>query len=85
MCYNCGCFNPNDNMGSDDNITNSTFDKLTKKWNKDSKATARNLLEGNKVDENPDLKEIFEKAANTWGQSVGEAKSNALKLLKTSK
>lgn len=25
MCYNCGCGNPNDDMGSPDNITNQTF------------------------------------------------------------
>lgn len=27
MCYNCGCGNPNDDMGNKDNITNVTFDK----------------------------------------------------------
>lgn len=27
MCYNCGCGNPNDDMGNPDNITNATFDK----------------------------------------------------------
>lgn len=85
MCYNCGCFNPNDNMGSDDNITNSTFDKLSKKWNKDSKAEVKKLLENNKVDDNPDAKEMFEKASRAWGQPIEEAKTNTLKLLKTSK
>lgn len=27
MCYNCGCGNPNDDMGNPDNITTSTFVK----------------------------------------------------------
>lgn len=27
MCYNCGCGNPNDDMGNPANITNSTFQK----------------------------------------------------------
>lgn len=27
MCYNCGCGNPNDDMGNPDNITNTTFAK----------------------------------------------------------
>lgn len=30
MCYNCGCGNPNDDMGHPDNITNTTFDKAAK-------------------------------------------------------
>ena len=48
VCYNCGCQNPDDDMGSDKNITNKTFDE----------------------------------AAKAWGQSVEEAKKNALELLK---
>lgn len=27
MCYNCGCGNPNDDMGNPDNLTTSTFIK----------------------------------------------------------
>ena len=27
MCYNCGCGNPNDDMGNADNVTNATFAK----------------------------------------------------------
>lgn len=27
MCYNCGCGNPNDDMGNADNITTTTFAK----------------------------------------------------------
>ncbi len=30
MCYNCGCGNPNDDMGNPDNITNVTFAKAAK-------------------------------------------------------
>jgi hypothetical protein len=30
MCYNCGCGNPNDDMGDPNNITNATFDKAAK-------------------------------------------------------
>lgn len=30
MCYNCGCGNPNDDMGNPDNITNLTFVKAAK-------------------------------------------------------
>ena len=30
MCYNCGCGNPNDDMGNPDNITNETFAKAAK-------------------------------------------------------
>ncbi len=30
MCYNCGCNNPNDDMGNPDNITNITFEKAAK-------------------------------------------------------
>ena len=26
MCYNCGCGNPNDDMGNPANITNKTFE-----------------------------------------------------------
>lgn len=27
MCYNCGCGNPNDDMGHPENITDATFAK----------------------------------------------------------
>lgn len=30
MCYNCGCGNPNDDMGNPDNITTETFVKAAK-------------------------------------------------------
>lgn len=41
MCYNCGCGNPNDDMGHQDNITTSTFDKA-------AKAEKQSLLEAMK-------------------------------------
>ena len=33
MCYNCGCGNPNDDMGNPDNITYTTFQKAAKAEN----------------------------------------------------
>lgn len=36
MCYNCGCGNPNDDMGHPENITNETFVKAAKAENQDS-------------------------------------------------
>ena len=30
MCYNCGCGNPNDDMGNPKNITNKTFEEAAK-------------------------------------------------------
>lgn len=88
MCYNCGCFNPNDDMGSADNIINSTFEHLSKEWGKnvsETKNLVKNLLENGEADKDPHLKEMFEKAARAWGQPVEEAKANTLKLLKTAK
>lgn len=85
MCYNCGCFNPNDNMGSDDNITNSTFEDLAKKKRKSAdelKDSVQSSLEKNVPTE---IEDSFTKAANAWGQPIEEAKFNTLKLLKTSK
>lgn len=35
-----------------------------------------------KLEEDSFVKEMFEKAAKSWGQSVGEAKKNTLQLLK---
>lgn len=40
MCYNCGCGNPNDDMGNPDNITNATFAKAAKA-EKQSEAEAK--------------------------------------------
>ncbi len=30
MCYNCGCMDPKDAMGHDDNITDETFEKAAR-------------------------------------------------------
>jgi hypothetical protein len=44
MCYNCGCGNPNDDMGNKDNITNATFDKAAKAENQDLKPAKEETL-----------------------------------------
>lgn len=79
MCYNCGCQNPQDDMGHPDNITEQTLAGL-----KISTPELLKLLESNdkKLEENPHIKEVFEKAASAWGQSVEEAKKNTYDLLK---
>ena len=84
MCYNCGCFNPQDKMGHDDNITDDTFGKLAKKWGKsveDTKKEVLSAIEDGKVNDNPDIKEMFEKASKAWGQTTEEAQQNAKDLL----
>ena len=84
MCYNCGCFNPQDKMGHDDNITDDTFGKLAKKWGKsveDTKSEVLKSINDGKVSNNPDMKEMFEKASKAWGQTVGEAQQNTKDLL----
>ncbi len=44
MCYNCGCDNPDDNMGNADNITNSTFEKAAKAWGQTKEDAMKNTL-----------------------------------------
>ena len=44
MCYNCGCGNPNDDMGNPDNITNETFTKAAKAENQDIKIAKEETL-----------------------------------------
>ena len=85
MCYNCGCHNPDDDMGSPDNFTNQTFKSLATKWNKSVRQVKFDLydaLENNTVATNKDLKETFAKAVKAWGQSVEEALENTYLLLK---
>lgn len=85
MCYNCGCFNPQDKMGHEDNITDSTFQKLSEKWGKtleEIKQIVLEAIEKNKAIDNPDLVEMFEKASKAWGQSKQEAEENTKELLK---
>lgn len=92
MCYNCGCHIPDDNMGSDDNITNSTLKHLAEHWGKSEMDAKKRLFEmldkdlsqgTSEVDSEPHLKEMFEKASNAWGQSIKEAKKNTHDLLKS--
>ena len=85
MCFNCGCFNPDDDMGSPDNITNNTLTHLSEHWNTTLPETKKRVLamieSGNITDSH--VSEMFEKAAKAWGQSVEEAKKNAKELLKS--
>lgn len=87
MCYNCGCQNPEDNMGHPDNITNQTINHLSSHWGKsleETKITLLKMLEtqDKTLVEDEHLKEMFEKAAQAWGQSVNQAKANTKFLLK---
>lgn len=82
MCYNCGCFNPTDDMGHADNITEDTLKRLA--GDQDVNEFKKQLLL--KLDENkldPEAEAEFSKAAKAGGQSVDEAKRNARELLKT--
>lgn len=90
MCYNCGCHIPDDNMGSPDNITTSTFKHLGEHWGKsdhDTKLAVYNHLIGNSADlsdhDKEHIDEMFEKASKAWGQSLEEAKKNAQSMLKS--
>jgi hypothetical protein len=85
MCYNCGCLLPDDDMGSVDNITNSTLDHIAKEENKTRQQVMLELatiLESNQEITNPHFIEMFEKASKAWGQPIPEAKKNTLDLLK---
>lgn len=44
MCFNCGCENPDDNMGNADNITIETFDKAAKAWGQNREEAMKNTL-----------------------------------------
>lgn len=84
MCYNCGCEAPDDDMGHPDNITNHTFHHLAEKMGKPEDETKRMVLmalEEDTVEQNPDLVQMFAKAA-AEGQTVEEAKKETLRLLK---
>ena len=45
MCYNCGCGNPNDDMGNPDNITNATFVKAAQAEKMSETEAKKNTLE----------------------------------------
>ena len=47
MCYNCGCWMPNNDMGNPKNITSKTFEEAAKAMGqsaKDAKNNAHELL-----------------------------------------
>ncbi len=85
MCFNCGCRIPQDDMGNSDNIHTAMLENLAKKWQMDLVEVKRLFLayaKDEKVGEKEsELKQIFEKAANAWGQPVEEAKTNSAKIL----
>ncbi len=45
MCYNCGCGNPDDDMGNPKNITNKTFKEAADAWGQDEKEAKEKTLE----------------------------------------
>lgn len=45
MCYNCGCMDPKDPMGSEDNITDETFAKASKASNQTPEEAMENTYE----------------------------------------
>lgn len=74
-------------MGNPDNITVETLKHLAEHEGKSLEEMEQqfiSLLESNdkKLEDDPHLKEMFEKAAKAWGQSVDEAKKNTLSLLR---
>lgn len=44
MCFNCGCGNPNDDMGNPKNITNKTFEEAAKAWGQSEEEAKKNAL-----------------------------------------
>jgi hypothetical protein len=91
MCYNCGCGNPVDDMGSENNITEHTFEHLAQLLHmspSEAKLHVYHLLEKQKestfkeiVHEEPEITEMFVNAAKAWGQSVEEARRQTYTLL----
>lgn len=84
MCYNCGCHNPQDDMGSPDNITVKTLHDLSHKLSVSEETLRESLfqyLSSSKTD-NPEFETMYAKAAKAWGQSVEEAKKETQKMLK---
>ena len=90
MCYNCGCYNPQDYMGDTNNITEETFAHIAEHNNKTLKDTKqmiyhqleKQLIQKEKTEEDSHLTEMFEKAANAWGQTNEEARKNTYQLLR---
>jgi hypothetical protein len=72
-----------DNMGSDDNITNKTFSEIAKKKNKsvdEVKHDVLHMLDEGKITDS-DVEQMFVVASKVWGQSIEEAKKNTKDLL----
>ena len=87
MCYNCGCQNPDDDMGDPNNITTQTLKHLSGHWNKSLDETKQVIMKAleNKdkiLTEDSHLKEMFEKASKAWGQSLDDAQKQTYNLLK---
>lgn len=85
MCYNCGCGVPTDNMGDKNNITEGMLEEHAKSKKIDLselKIDLLNKLEKDPQNIRPDYEKMFKTAADSWGQSVEEAKKEALSLLK---
>ncbi len=82
MCYNCGCNNPFDDMGSPDNLTADKINSLAKEMGQtipETKQLICDFASHKKTD--PKIAEVFQKAAASWKQSVSEAEKNATDLL----
>ncbi|MGE0130555.1 MAG: hypothetical protein ACREAB_00725 [Blastocatellia bacterium] len=45
MCYNCGCQQPDNNMGDPKNITNKTFEEAAKAAGETPEEAKKNTLE----------------------------------------
>ncbi len=45
MCYNCGCMDPKDNMGSNDNITDDTIEKAANASHQTVDEALQNIFE----------------------------------------
>ena len=74
-------------MGDANNITEATLEHLSEHWGKslaDTKLALLQMLEtqDKALEEDQHLKQMFEKAANAWGQSIDQAKKNTQALLK---
>jgi hypothetical protein len=91
MCYNCGCYNPQDDMGDLHNITEHTFAHLAAHNSTTIKQTKqlvyqqleRQLIQKEKTKEDSHLTDMYQKAAKAWGQSIDEARKNTYQLLKS--
>ncbi len=83
MCYNCGCHNPSDDMGNQNNITTETVKRLASEWKvSDKEAKHRIFKYVTGAIQDPQLDQVFTQASKAWGQSIEDAKKQAYKVLK---